>query len=430
MRRSCRKKDGRSHSLAAIAVECAAIVSTPSIPIPCHEGSVSAARGRAALRCDQRPRDIAGQNRGTKRLQDSSSARRTAWGLLQFTILAAMVSLIAGLLWRHATYDPDSHQNTGVRNGNLVKRSDLPATPRPLRLLDHPMRVRQLLRPGSTFLVRSKGGFVARTRSSAIGPEDQVRNLACAFESVLTRTITDNDGRRIVEDYHFTSVRTAWLASDRLLELELGSPDKPLLENIKEADGFAGTKPVALAPVADAILKSGMHDAAHNAIDEAVIAVDSLSGKTVRITFVDGVGVESIKPLGCDLTDWELKYLLSLPVVSDAYIVPPKKESEPPGDHFAPGAVLASLLGPAMHGSRLSDTVIRPARSLDPQTVDHDLRFQIEPVARGPMAVARGRLGACSARTQTPGASRQLDWLGPLIHSPCKRWNRCCWASG
>lgn len=376
--KSCREKEGRVHSPAAIAAECSGIVCIAPNQIPCLGGAVPNPRGRVALLCDQRPGAFVGRHRGNKRPRERSSAQRIAWGLFQITILAAMASLIVGLLWRHATYDPEPSQDMGVRNGNLMKRDDLPAAPRPRMLLDDPMRVRQLLQSGSTYLVRSKGGFVARTQRSPSGRTDQVRNLACAFEAVFTRTIRRNDGRRIVEDYHFTSVRTARLTSDRLLELELGSPDKPLLETIKEADGFTGTKPVAIAPVADAVLKGGWHDAARNAADGAVLAVDTLSGKTVRITFVDGVGVDSIKPLGCDLTDAELTYLFSLPVVGDAYIVPRKKMSGPPGNCLIPGELLASLLGPAMHGSRLCDTVIRPARSLDPQTEADDIHFQFE----------------------------------------------------
>jgi hypothetical protein len=70
------------------------------------------------------------------------------------------------------------------------------------------------------------------------------------------------------------------------------------------------------------ILRRGADAVAEDPTSKAMMAVDSLAGKTVRITYVDGVGVESVEPIGCRLTRSDCAYLLHTAILSDAYFLP------------------------------------------------------------------------------------------------------------
>ena len=78
-------------------------------------------------------------------------------------------------------------------------------------------------------------------------------------------------------------------------------------------------------PLADAILRRGAQDAARSEAIKAFAHVDSLSGKKIRIVYVDGVGVESIIPVGCTLTAEERDLVLGTAILSDCYIWDLKK---------------------------------------------------------------------------------------------------------
>jgi len=83
-----------------------------------------------------------------------------------------------------------------------------------------------------------------------------------------------------------------------------------------------GTTIVSAKPIAEAILAHGANEVARSQATKAFAHVDSLSGKTVRITYVDGVGIDSVLPVDCVLSDSEMDFVKASAVVSDYYMMP------------------------------------------------------------------------------------------------------------
>lgn len=80
----------------------------------------------------------------------------------------------------------------------------------------------------------------------------------------------------------------------------------------------------------------------------------------MRITFVNGVGVEAIEPVGCTLTAEERDFVFGTAILSDCSILPDVKAK--PGESWSvDGQELAGLLDPSLRG-RPSGRVVVAAR--------------------------------------------------------------------
>jgi hypothetical protein len=143
--------------------------------------------------------------------------------------------------------------------------------------------------------------------------------MAYVYEVEGTRTIESNDGHRVVELRHFKQVRMAkLLTASGSLELALGRPGQSLLGPLDEFSGLPGTRPIPAALLAEAVLAPGSQNVGDTA--EAFVHIDRLSGVTVRLNYVDGVGVDSLTPIGCSLRLPDVEYLFRTPVLADCYI--------------------------------------------------------------------------------------------------------------
>ncbi len=110
---------------------------------------------------------------------------------------------------------------------------------------------------------------------------------------------------------------------------------------------------VVAKPIAEAILGHTSRAAAQGAATKAVAHVDSLAGKQVWITYVDGVGVEAIEPVGCSLNQEELDFVAGTAVLSDCSIWDLKKA---PGERWqVDGAQLSGLIDPSLRGSTVGE---------------------------------------------------------------------------
>jgi hypothetical protein len=93
--------------------------------------------------------------------------------------------------------------------------------------------------------------------------------------------------------------------------------------------------------------------AAEQNATKAFAHVDSLSGKKVRITYSDGVGVEVIEPVGCTLTQDELDFIDGTAVLSDCYVWDLKTAV---GERWTvDGSQLSGLVDPSLRGSTSGD---------------------------------------------------------------------------
>ena len=238
---------------------------------------------------------------------------------VQVAGVAAIVAAIVGLL---------AHQRISTREGacdytrlamvsaGRVVRRPLPCSvpgERPTPLADRARDARSP-RVGASYLDQIKGGFTCpATYIEHRGKERGVR-LAHAFETIEHRTIESNDGHRVVELRHFERVwALTLLCNAEPPALDLGRPGEPLLDALQGYEPHVGTRRLAPGPVAEAILRNPDQAVAADATTVALWHGDALSGKTVRITYVKGVGVESIEPVGCSLPLPDCDYLLRLP---------------------------------------------------------------------------------------------------------------------
>lgn len=86
---------------------------------------------------------------------------------------------------------------------------------------------------------------------------------------------------------------------------------------------------------------------------KAVAHVDSLSGKSVRITYEDGKGVQAVEPVGCTLTPGEDDFIRRSAVLSDCYLWDLKKA---PGERWkVDGAQLIGLIDPSLRGAPMGE---------------------------------------------------------------------------
>ena len=232
-----------------------------------------------------------------------------------------------------------------------------PPPPPPPKQIDNPNRVQEIARKGKTYTMQLKGGFDARIEDKDWGIK-QVINVAFAFEMPVTRTIESNDGRKIVELRQFGMITTTKLLSEvEAVKFDIGTLGTTLLVGGLEA-AAPGSGMVALGAkaVAEAMLQTG----AQMLLDEnakAFGSIDSLSGKKVRIVYVDGQGVTSVEPIDCELSESERDYVFTTAVLSDYYAMP-DMEIKPGGTWTIDGGQLGGLLDPTLRGLARGEVVV------------------------------------------------------------------------
>lgn len=285
---------------------------------------------------------------------------RTAWDVLQAAALVGMACFVVGMIWRHESCGPEELPDSTIPNGMRWQAAGMPPSPEvaPAVALGDPLRVQRLLRPGYTYVTRVKGGFRGESRPRD-GARRPLRNTVYACEAVVRRTIESNDGVRVVEVRQFETVKMVILVSNAEMELELGPPGQPLLDAVGAGESIPGMRALPPEPVAQAILGPNAKEVLQDARAVAFMETDPLAGKRIRITHVEGQGIESVQPLGCDLTMLELRYLLGLPFLYDGQLVPPSKGVAPRAWHVRP-ETMAALLGPALRGVSWPEATIRP----------------------------------------------------------------------
>lgn len=244
--------------------------------------------------------------------------------VIQVGVLLASVGLVLVQVGRHsrgpgrrASREFGPKAQAGEIISPLKAGGGLGRTP----AVNDPERVMRMLPAGSTYSILVKGGCQGAIEGPS--PAGKPRSLAYVYQLESTRTVESNDGRRIVEVRRFGSRKMVKLVSDAEgVALDLGPEEMPILGSIPEVAAGEGSVELPPETVAEAILAPGGAAAVSRAMSRAFVRADSLSGKQVRITYVDGSGVESVVPIGCSLTGPELKMLIRTPVLADAFLLP------------------------------------------------------------------------------------------------------------
>jgi len=254
-----------------------------------------------------------------------------ATSIFQAVILLAVGLVVIGALWTQEVRTAEASRQEDLTTsldwyrtlicGSEVSRSEFwamaPQTPAAnAPLVGDPERIKALLPAGSTYDVLVKGGFVAQRKDNTCGGRPRT-HVAYAFEMSYQRVIESNDGHRIVERRSFGTVRMAKILSTADdMSLQFGPPDGLVLEDIQFPGPGAGIVAAPVRPVAEAMLGSGVETVMNCNASLALLEEDPLSGKSVRLTYVDGIGIESVEALGWSFTGSQLFFLFCQPVLS------------------------------------------------------------------------------------------------------------------
>jgi hypothetical protein len=276
-------------------------------------------------------------------------------GLLA-AIFAAMAVLIIVLAFDRTSMvagDPDGvgsqQDSTSVGAGKPFRRGDLSRAPKSPEPIKKPDQIRDTLHDGKTYRAVIKAGFDARVEDKDYAVS-KIITLAYAFDMALTRKIESNDGMRVVELRHIETCRSAkFLCDVENVSIDLGPQGTLLLGALEYAPPGTKVFVASVKPLAESMLKLGTQVMATDKAAKAFGQIESLSGKKVRITYVDGVGVESLEPVDCTLTGSERDFLFRTAVLSDCYLLPDVKST--PGQSWeVDGSQFSGFLDPSVRG--------------------------------------------------------------------------------
>jgi hypothetical protein len=227
---------------------------------------------------------------------------------------------------------------------------------------------------GQTYEVLVKGGLTGRLPDKAYGPMRR-GYLAYMFEMRYQRWIESNDGYRIVERRTYGSVRMAKILSPVDMSLELGPPDALPLDDLACPEPGTGIAVAAVCPVAEAMLGGGAKAVADEPTSRGFLEQDLLSGKSVRLTYIDGVGVSSLEPLG-----WTLTKPVAAHLFSQTILPPPLPTSDPLGRELVDFAVLpaqfTAFLDPTRFLLDQHEIAIRSVAGINESGVGYELSLR------------------------------------------------------
>lgn len=101
-----------------------------------------------------------------------------------------------------------------------------------------------------------------------------------------------------------------------------------------------------------------------------------LEGKKVRITFIDGQGIVSIEPLGCELTDSEVEVIKRSNFVMDHYVMP-DREVAVDESWKVPGNVFGGVVDPRLTGKLDGEVTITRKDDIPLENSDYARRLAI-----------------------------------------------------
>jgi hypothetical protein len=282
--------------------------------------------------------------------------------LVQLAIASTLVLLIATLvcwqLFGNATLPVSDHS---------VAAESVPSIPPPPKV-NEPARVRESLKPGKTYVSNAKGTVAFRGTDKAWGIQ-YVITINYGFESQIERAIESNDGRTIVEVRHFRDIRSVKLEGAlEDLRIDLGNEfDGFLLGlqvfNPKAAGVMQLLQGVDRKQVFNALRWIGVSPEKLVGLDEKLKAfaqVDRLTGKSVRLTYVDGAGVVNIENVTGTLTSKEEAFVRTSVLVADSLIFPNEKVK--PGERWTvSGRTLGDMIDPGLRAKTGGEFIVQRA---------------------------------------------------------------------
>jgi hypothetical protein len=183
--------------------------------------------------------------------------------------------------------------------------------------LNRPERFKLSLPAGQEFAVTVRGEITA-TLDEWEYDVRRSRHVFYAFETQYQRTIESNDGRCVVERRDYRNVKRVKLlvpVGDAPL------PSEPFCDwSFATLDFPHPSNGIGLVPanyLAGVLLRPDLHVLAKDEWCRGYTEQDDLSGRSVRLTYVDGVGIESVEAIGWSPTSEQMRYLTQRSVLLD-----------------------------------------------------------------------------------------------------------------
>ena len=205
----------------------------------------------------------------------------------------------------------------------------------------------------------------------------QVANLAYVMEMHVTRKIESNDGHRIVELRTFDHLRNAKvLFRVEGVTIELGPLGALVLGAINSVQPGTIETVATVKPFVETFLKSSAQ-ALPMAKLRKPLPASTVSGKDrPHCVLDDGRGVESITPIGCQLTADEADLVWNTAVLSDCYLLPDVKVKA--GETWkVDGRQLGGFLDPTLRGVPSGEIEVK-AHSDEDRNGKHIAKLSIE----------------------------------------------------
>jgi len=252
-----------------------------------------------------------------------------------------------------------------LKDGEVLKRDDAKDEgmdpQKPAKSVANTTRLKETYVPGRTYRIVGKAKMDSRGSNKDWGIET-VTNLHYVAEFEVYRTIEKNDGQTLVEVREFRKARNLTVAAElEDVRIDVGPLGTLLLGAVDWRLGKPGTFILLQGQNAKPYLDRvpGLQQIANQVVtDEAtrVFAfVSKLEGKKVRITYRNGVGVQSIEPIGCSLSGDEQVFLFDTASLSDAYVMP-DLDSKEGNTWTVDGVELLPIIDPSMH-ARLTGSI-------------------------------------------------------------------------
>ncbi len=236
------------------------------------------------------------------------------------------------------------------------------------RPINSPEILQNLREEGKTYHSAIVGKVSGRAKKRDWGSIQTAANFNYIYTMKTTGKIIKNDGRTIVEERSFDHVGENCVVTDVSAELSL--PEEGVVSDF--IDGFVRGITGGLASGRDAV-KLANHVVRFDKVPERMmpflikvfgpnVIADKikmlskekdgriLEGKTVRITFKDGMGVTRIDPINCpQLTKEEQAIIIRTNYVMDHYLMPEKEVAV--GKEWKINAdVFSGLIDPRLEG--------------------------------------------------------------------------------
>jgi len=225
-----------------------------------------------------------------------------------------------------------------AKEGDKKEAKDSPKPTKPPKEVPDPDRVKQNLKEGKTYETKLTGGLNVRAKVTEYGIK-KIVFINYAFGALIDREIEKNDGKTIVELRHFRDMKSVRVQTElEDVRIDLDSVGGGLLSAIPVVPAFfKRLSGLSLKPALvllrkgnqspEEFLKSLIGDTGAIAADklgelsktfQAVTTMDSLSGKKVRLTYVNGKGIKQVESVKGDMTLAERAFHEASVLLSDS----------------------------------------------------------------------------------------------------------------